>query len=503
MDIEKRTRTELKSYFLKNSIPTEKNFADLVDGVINQKDDGIVKLPGEPLSLQASGDRSSLKKVINFYEDFASPKPAWTLSLNPRIKPADQATAHPGWNLSDGDGASRLFIARSTGYVGVGTVNPLAELDVAGLVRIGGVERKRISFARDDGDEENAGTIAYRASWASTTLSIVGAGQMPTRKISLYDDVSIKGGLTIGDLKITVTTGMLDVGGMVQIGASKRISFSRDTGDLAEAGIIAYKPSWASTTLSIVGAGQEPRQISLYDDVSIKGGLTIGGDLKITVATGMLNVGGMVQIGASKRISFTRDTADEANAGTIAYKPASESDALSIMGAGTDKKRKIVLRDEVVVGGGLQILRESNPLQFSSGWSNFTDDKDKRNRAEISNDTNVYQTLMIVGNRSAGLKTVDGQEARRVSVWDRLDVNGELFEKLTIIKCNGDNNWGKASHPVRKYFKERLTGQPKGTILHAMGDHTDWKDLYWIGSVGSDGVLRMSWTRNQEISVIA
>jgi cytoskeletal protein CcmA (bactofilin family) len=498
---------------LKNSIPTEKNFADLVDGMINQKDDGLVKLPGEPLSLEASGDRSSLKKVINFYEDFASSKPAWTLSLNPRLKPADQATAKPGWNLSDGDGTSRLFIARS-GMVGVGTVMPLAPLDVAGLVRIGGAEKKSISFARDDGDDADAGTIAYKASWASTTLSILGAGQKPTRKISLYDDVSIIGGLTIAkEVKID---GGLTIAKEVKIDGGLTIAKEVKI----DGGLTIAKEVKINGGLSIAKEVKIDGGLTIAKEVKIDGGLTIAkevkidggltvkknleiGDLKITVATGMLNVGGMVQIGASKKISFTRDTDDEANAGTIAYKPATESDALSIMGAGKDKKRKIVLRDEVAVGGGLEILKESNPLQFTTVWTEYPDDKDKSKRAEISNDTTGYKTLMIVGNRSAGLKTADGLEARRVGVWDRLDVNGELFEKLTIIKCNGSNNWKNADHPLRKYFKERLKGEPKGTILHAMGDHPDWKDAYWVGMVGNDGLLRMAYTRHQEMNVIA
>ena len=50
MDVNTRNRAELKSYYVKNSIPTESNFAELIDGMLNQKDDGIVKLPGNPLS---------------------------------------------------------------------------------------------------------------------------------------------------------------------------------------------------------------------------------------------------------------------------------------------------------------------------------------------------------------------------------------------------------------------------------------------------------------------
>ena len=58
-----------------------------------------------------------------------------------------------------------------------------------------------------------------------------------------------------------------------------------------------------------------------------------------------------------------------------------------------------------------------NKLLFSTKWSGFPDDKS--NGAEISNDTDGFKQLMIVGNKSAG-------GPRKVGVWDQLDVNGKL-----------------------------------------------------------------------------
>jgi hypothetical protein len=106
MDIKKPDRKALKSYFVKNAVPTASNFEDLIDGTLNQKDDGFAKPPNEPLSIEADGDNTSQKKAINFYRNFADPKAAWTLSLNPRSDPANPATAKPGWNIGDADGNS-------------------------------------------------------------------------------------------------------------------------------------------------------------------------------------------------------------------------------------------------------------------------------------------------------------------------------------------------------------------------------------------------------------
>ena len=78
----------------------------------NQKEDGIAKLAGEPLSLQADGNDTSQKKTINFYKNFADPKPAWTLSLNPRVDPNNAATAKPGWSIGDADGNRKCSSTR-------------------------------------------------------------------------------------------------------------------------------------------------------------------------------------------------------------------------------------------------------------------------------------------------------------------------------------------------------------------------------------------------------
>jgi len=82
-----------------------------------------------------------------------------------------------------------------------------------------------------------------------------------------------------------------------------------------------------------------------------------------------------------------------------------------------------------ITNDDLRILTDLNPILFSSSWQAFPDPA--TNRAEISNDVGTYKTLMIVGNRSAGL-------GRRVSVWDRLEINGNLAVTGDITLTNAD-----------------------------------------------------------------
>jgi len=107
MNIPTKNRAELKSYFVKNSIPTESNFAELIEGMLNQKDDGIVKLPDNPLCIEAAGNETSSKNVLKFYRNFEESNPDWIFNLNPRSDPDDPDTAKLGFNISDGGGNSQ------------------------------------------------------------------------------------------------------------------------------------------------------------------------------------------------------------------------------------------------------------------------------------------------------------------------------------------------------------------------------------------------------------
>jgi len=137
IDDGKKSRAALKSYFVKNAIPTEQQFAQVMDSMLNQRDDGLVKPAGNPLSIEATGDASSFKKALSFYNSLTDADPAWTVSLRPRANPADPQTGRAGLSIDDAAGNSRMAIDASNGRVGIGTVAPAEALDVAGRVKAG------------------------------------------------------------------------------------------------------------------------------------------------------------------------------------------------------------------------------------------------------------------------------------------------------------------------------------------------------------------------------
>ena len=153
MDIDKKNRTELKAYFVKYAIPTERHFAELIDAMLNQADDGIAKSPGSPLCLEAAIDSAGRKEAIRFYDSFTEDEPAWVVGWNLRGRPGDSSTAGPGFLVSDGQGRSRLFIDRTTGKVGLGTTDPQAGLHVAGGDKAGPTQGDRLILGLPE--EEN------------------------------------------------------------------------------------------------------------------------------------------------------------------------------------------------------------------------------------------------------------------------------------------------------------------------------------------------------------
>src|SRR4051812_48825304 len=149
-----KNRTDLKSFFVKNAIPTEGNFADLIDSALNQSADSIFKLEGEPLSIVAAA--GTQKRALRLYGAYPAANPDWMIALNP-TQGTDMATARAGLGLTDGAGNTRLFIDAATGSVGLGTNTPQFGLDVLTGARANGF-RSRHDLTLNDYRTVNPGS---------------------------------------------------------------------------------------------------------------------------------------------------------------------------------------------------------------------------------------------------------------------------------------------------------------------------------------------------------
>jgi hypothetical protein len=135
-------RATLKGFFQRGSLPTEQNFAALIDSTVNRLDDGFTSSARYGLQLTAGGGR--LTTYYASQQQFDAQRPAWFVELAPATKPdglsfsqaippkpSDEATATASTAVVPG--TSRLHL-QAGGNVGVGTTDPTDRLDVRGFV---------------------------------------------------------------------------------------------------------------------------------------------------------------------------------------------------------------------------------------------------------------------------------------------------------------------------------------------------------------------------------
>ena len=125
----KINRNTLKNYFKNGNVPSQDQFADLIDSTLNIIDEGFDKTPDEGLKVAQLGDEG---KLISFFREILGDKPIYFVKLD-RDEHIVFGTAEGRNVLSLG--RSRIEGADQDSY----------ELDVGGVVkakgRIGGSRR--------------------------------------------------------------------------------------------------------------------------------------------------------------------------------------------------------------------------------------------------------------------------------------------------------------------------------------------------------------------------
>ena len=118
--MDKKNRETLKNYFKKGSLPSEKEFANLIDSMLNTIDDGFEKTEDEGLKISALGNSDTL---AGFYRDIEQKSAIWSMEFK---APEDRL-------LFKGRQGTVLSLGHD-GRVGINTDTPAAELDVSGTL---------------------------------------------------------------------------------------------------------------------------------------------------------------------------------------------------------------------------------------------------------------------------------------------------------------------------------------------------------------------------------
>jgi hypothetical protein len=169
-----KNRNSLKELFKKGKMPQDGDFADLIDSVINQEDDGISKNIQDGLLLKPSGNSS--QKLLSFFKSIEDKSPIWSIKVG---------KANGEWGIYNRQQKPALVITQDENgenKVGIATESPYYQLDVKGTVgmtgRIGNTESRVLA----DGEWH---TIIENLNGCHAFEIMAGVGKPKTGKYAL------------------------------------------------------------------------------------------------------------------------------------------------------------------------------------------------------------------------------------------------------------------------------------------------------------------------------
>lgn len=367
----KRNRAILKGYFKEGCIPKEADFADLIDSMLNQEEDGLEKLPSGPLSVTPFEET-----LIRFKQVEQADKLGWQIKQNTSPK--------PGLSISEGTD-SRLFIENGTGNVGIGVTQPTAKLEIGGNLKIADTsselffqdkgqirsadDNHRILFRRDENILElrEYGKIVFSPGategkeTASVTLASsgnVGIGtDAPDGKLEVVGAVAINDGNGSAVKTKHMASGSLTIGSTAKSygGGSK----------------------WNENSAGLMLETQKNTEIAVHDSEHRLASLMYyegDNDNRITIGRDMGWGTTGLSLGNSD-LYFTKTDHNHTGAGNTAGYAAIENakdyDALMILGRskwenGKFSKRIVKLYDYVEVHGELRVTGAQNILKVKT-----------------------------------------------------------------------------------------------------------------------------------------
>lgn len=298
-----KSRAELKARFQTNKIPTQDDFANVIESAINLADDGVRKSSGDPLSVKVEG---ATQEMLAFYENFESwPIPLWKINRKPGT--------NPGFNIATGDGTSRLFIDEKTGAINIGGTKPIRAAE-PGMLQLGddtvANNNGQLLLARQVDENRNH---AYKIGVTDDChLSIYDLGHVGNRAyterltIEHGGRISVKKGLEVNELLQAngdaVVTGKLDVTGPFETKGNASMSSATVTHRFEAMGDSLFRSGLAiNGSLEANGNTTAKGEVNVYGLLNAKGNMEVAGTLDVkgdfNIAKGAKMKGGVIKWG--------------------------------------------------------------------------------------------------------------------------------------------------------------------------------------------------------------
>jgi len=449
-----KSRQELRSRFVRNAIPTEADFADLIAASLNQADDGVLKLPDQPLGLVR---QKPDQPVLRFFADPAAEGSVWQVQLGSGDK--------PGFGLAAADGKLALFVDGKTGNVGIGTDSLAAKLHIAhanqdpngGALILGPTSQSNLRLGYN---------LSY--SWIQTH------GSMPLAINSIGNNVGI--GTTTPGFK-------LDVNGTVRLGGFTseekeewpNIVWCRDLDKGWDEGLIKHGKSYGFFGRAGFGVHiHESRSFELLS-TGWRPLLGVEGGTGNTSIRGNVKVNGCITpsagVSESSGLLFPKDPGGgSGDAAWLRYYPYSGEACVLEIGIANDPDDYIYLKSS----GGVKIdvLRLGDKWRLSAAGDFHTNDDWMRM-------TNIANTGYNGGIAAAKFWTVQGQylqsDLRSKSniknlsspLESILNLQGVSFtwkDNLVTFVDKDSESLGLIAQDVEKVFPQLVQSGPDGKL---------------------------------------
>lgn len=195
--MEKLNRDSLKNTFKKGKMPSEQDFANLIDSMVNKLEEGFDRGSREGLKITQLSDSG---RLFSFYKKIAVEPPQWFLKLSDSDNKLHLGTPNCAHVLSlyshSDDSQGGLRVA-----VGINKENPQATLDVEGTIASTGRKGKNGDMAAPANGDWHDITSALTGCHAFEIVAGVG-GQDGKGKYALLHAIALN---TFNSKKSSIT----------------------------------------------------------------------------------------------------------------------------------------------------------------------------------------------------------------------------------------------------------------------------------------------------------